>query len=266
MIKLKTALVVAGLTAATTFVAAAPLVEQTKDYQIEDVAYQSELIKPETALGGGVLLVPDWTGINEHARMQARHLAQAGRVVLIVDLYGKAMRPKTDAEAQAASQPMIENRLLARKRMQAALNALKTELPHESSIASVGFSFGALAALELARGGSDIAGTVALWPVLNNPQPQNAASICAPVLVLQGTQDALSPLASVEAFAKEMDAAAKPYTVKLYGGVRHGFTLVNIPAAPGNPLASDPKAAADALLQTDAFLKQVLSNPGGNAR
>jgi dienelactone hydrolase len=261
--KLETALVGASAAVASTLAAASTLAENNKEYQIGNVTYQAEMIRPNGVARGGVLLVPDWTGINEHARMQARHLAQQGHVVMIVDLYGKGVRPKDDAQAQAASDPMINDRALARERMQVALTALKAELPDAAEVASVGFSFGALAALELARGGAAIAGTVALWPVLYNPQPLNAKEIRGPVLILQGTQDRIAPMAAVQAFAEEMDAASRPYRVTLYGGVKHGFTIPNIPDTPSNPLASNPRAAANALGQVDSFLGEVLEHTVG---
>lgn len=256
---IKSTLISATLAAASASSLAAPLTERAKEYSVDAVTYQSVLLKPSKGGQTGVLLVPDWTGINEHARMQARRLAQQGRIVLIVDLYGKGVQTNGDpAKADAASAPLIKDRALATKRMQAALDALRAELPANAKVASVGYSFGALAALELARSGASISGTVAAWPVLANPTPSNTAQIRGPVLVLQGTQDMLAPLSALQTFAAEMDAAGKAYEVALYGGVKHAYTLTGIPNTPDNPLASDPVAAKKTAQQTDLFLALVL--------
>jgi dienelactone hydrolase len=258
---LKSALSTAALAvAASATLAAGPSFKQSfKEYALDATTYQSELFIPNAKPQGGVLLVPDWHGINDHARMQARRLAEQGRVVMIVDLYGKGVRPTTDAlAAEAASTPMIKDRLLAQKRMRAALTALRTELPLNAKVVCMGYSFGALAALELARSGADVAGTVVVWPVLGNPTPENAQKIRGPVLVLQGTQDGFSPLSAVQAFASEMDAANRIYEINLYGAVKHGFTIPGIPNTGENPLASDPAAAAKVARQTDSFLRVLL--------
>ena len=100
--------------------------------------------------------------------------------------------------------------------------------------------------------------TVAAWPVLANPMPANAKRIKGPVLVLQGTQDALAPLQTLQAFAAEMDAAGKAYEVSLFGGVKHGYTIPGIPNTSENLLASDAAAAQKTATQMDAFLNLTL--------
>jgi dienelactone hydrolase len=261
MTDLKSTLIAATLAAAATSTLAADtsFKQSALEYPIDATTYQSELFKPHSQAVGGVLLVPDWTGINDHARFQARRMAELGRIVLVVDLYGKNVRPGDDTKAaDAASSPMINDRQLAQKRMQAALKALRTELPAGAKVVGMGYSFGALAALELARSGADVVGTVVAWPVLGNPTPDSAKKISGPVLVLQGTQDAYSPMPAVQAFAAEMDAASRSYEITLYGGAKHGFTIPGIPNTKENPLASDPAAAAKAAQQTDDFLNRVL--------
>ncbi len=266
MTNMNLTLMTAAFSVATSNTVAAELgfKQSAVEYSIDAKVYQSELFKPNSKSSGGVLLVPDWHGINEHARMQARRLADLGRAVLIVDLYGKGTRPGEDSKAaEAAAAPLIKSRPLTQKRMQAALKALKTELPAGVSVVGMGYSFGALAALELARSGADVAGTVVAWPVLGNPTPENTQKIKGPVLVLQGTQDSFSPLSAVQAFATEMDGANRPYEVILYGGVKHGFTIPGIPNSKENPLASDVAASAKATQQTDDFLNRILSNQRG---
>jgi dienelactone hydrolase len=47
----------------------------------------------------GLVMVPNWKGVNESAVEKAKQLAGDDYVVLVADVYGKGVRPKTDAEA-----------------------------------------------------------------------------------------------------------------------------------------------------------------------
>src|SRR5207253_2895952 len=50
----------------------------------------------------GVLVVHEWWGHNEHARNQARRLAEAGYVGFALDMYGKGKVTTRPQDAQAA--------------------------------------------------------------------------------------------------------------------------------------------------------------------
>ncbi|MFY7865364.1 dienelactone hydrolase family protein [Roseateles sp.] len=245
--------------------AAAAVAESPLEYEIDGKPFSSELVRAASkgSLSSsegvvGVLLTPDWTGINEHARLQARKLAQQGAVVLIVDLYGRGIRPQDDSQAHAASAPLLADRMEVRRRMRAALSALQQQLPAGVPVKALGFSFGAMASLELGRGGAALSGVAVVWPVLHNPDAASARHISGPVLVIQGTRDGFSTLAQVQSFAEEMDAAGRRYEIVLFGGVKHGFTIPGLPNRPDHPLATDP-AASDA---TDIRLLQFLLNKG----
>ena len=47
----------------------------------------------------GLVMVPNWKGVNDSAIEKARLVAGDDYVVLVADVYGKGIRPKTDAEA-----------------------------------------------------------------------------------------------------------------------------------------------------------------------
>ena len=51
----------------------------------------------------GVVMVPDWYGIGDSAITKAKHIAGDDYVVLIADVYGKGVRPKSDDEARATT-------------------------------------------------------------------------------------------------------------------------------------------------------------------
>src|SRR5690348_10392106 len=98
-------------------------------------------------------------------RVSAPHVAfattVAGRVYVrfMGDMYGKDLRPNSDAEAQAAGKPLYGDRAEMRARAVAAFDELKSLAKSKaapidiSRLAAIGFCFGGSSVLDLARNG-----------------------------------------------------------------------------------------------------------------
>jgi dienelactone hydrolase len=112
-----------------------------------------------------------------------------------------------------------------RSRLRAALSAMAA-LPGVSGlpVAAIGYCMGGQAALELARGGAEIAGVVSFHGILQTGKPAAPGRIKARILVCHGDADPLAPRADVLAFWDEMDAAGANWHFHSYAGVKHGFT------------------------------------------
>jgi len=172
-----------------------------------------------------VLVVHEWWGHNEHARNQARRLAQAGYVGFALDMYGKgkvATHPK-DAEAfmtEATRDPAVTT-----ARFNAALEQLKRD-PHvdPDQIAAIGYCFGGGVVLGMARSGADLDAVVTFHGHLSTKTPAEKGRIKARILVLTGADDPMIPPEQVEAFKSEMTAAGAKFEVISYPGARHSFT------------------------------------------
>ena len=90
---------------------------------------------------------------------------------------------------------------------------------------ALGFCFGGSTVLELVRADADVAGVVSLHGGLApGAQSATAASIGAPVLVLNGADDKAVSDADIVAFEKEMDAAKADWQFVDLGGAVHCFT------------------------------------------
>jgi dienelactone hydrolase len=98
-------------------------------------------------------------------------------------------------------------------------------------IAAIGFCFGGLCVLDLARTGIDIQGVVSFHGLLGAPGNTAGNIIKAKVLVLHGNDDPLAPVEQVLAIEKELTAAKADWQLHSYGNTLHAFT---------NPLANDP--------------------------
>ncbi|WP_432740305.1 dienelactone hydrolase family protein [Methylobacter sp. G7] len=179
-----------------------------------------------------VLINHTWAGRDDFVAEKAKKLAALGYVGFAVDMYGKGVLGTSPEENMKLMQPFMADRAMLQQRMKAALAAVRL-MPwvDDSKIAAMGFCFGGLCSLDLARAGADIKGVVSFHGLLAAPEnPQNNA-IKAKILALHGWDDPLVPTEQVLAFEQEMTDAGTDWQLHTYGNTLHGFT---------NPLANDP--------------------------
>lgn len=217
----------AGLAEAGVVVKAVP-------YEIDGQPYEGLLIYDDQVREPrpGLLMVPNWLGVNEASAQKAARAAGDKYVVLMADLYGKAIRPSNPDEAKAAATALRSDRPLMRKRTQAALEVLKRQPGVDTArLGAIGFCFGGGAILELARDGAPLKGFVSFHGNLDTPNPDDARQIKAPLLVLHGADDPAVPQEQVDAFVAEMKAAKVDWQLVSYGGAVHSFTnpQANVP-------------------------------------
>ena len=138
----------------------------------------------------GVLVVPEWWGLNDYARMRADQLAQMGYVAFAVDMYGGGKSTgDRDQAAQLAKQ--VRGTPLMRQRALAGLQVLSAhERVNPRQVAAIGFCFGGTGVLELAYAGADIAGVVSFHGGLTVPSEADQARIKTRILILHGAADA----------------------------------------------------------------------------
>ncbi len=205
---------------------------QVFNYEVAGKAYEGYLVGDTAANSPqpGVLVAHAWGGQGEFEAERARRLAAQGYVALALDVYGAGQRG-SDAESNGAlMQPLLEDRAELLNRLEGSLAALRGEANVDASrCAIIGYCFGGLCALDLARSGADINGAVSLHGLFN--APPETSKITAKVLALHGWADPMAPPESVLEFAKEMTAADADWQLQAYGSTMHSFT---------NPEANDP--------------------------
>ena len=189
-----------------------------------------------------VLINHTWAGRDDFVAEKAKKLAALGYVGFAVDMYGKGVLGSNPEQNMQLMQPFMADRAMLQKRMQAALAAVKL-MPwvDDSKIAAIGFCFGGLCSLDLARTGADIKGVVSFHGLLAAPGNTEGNAVKAKILALHGRDDPLVPLEQRLAFEQEMTEAGADWQLHSYGNTMHGFT---------NPLANDPGFGA--VYQPDA--------------
>ncbi|HPL62163.1 MAG TPA: dienelactone hydrolase family protein [Syntrophales bacterium] len=207
----------------------------------------------------GIIVVHEWWGINDYIKKRAEQMAGLGYVVFAVDIYGKDTRPKDQKEAAEASGRFSKDRELLRRRAGAGLDVLRRSPRADAArIAAVGYCFGGMTVLEMARSGADLAGVVSFHGVLETPRPEDARKIKGSVLVLHGADDPFVPLRQVNAFINEMQKGGVDWQMNIYGGVVHSFTNPASGEDRKKGLAYDEKADRRSWEAMKSFLEEVL--------
>jgi dienelactone hydrolase len=173
-----------------------------------------------------VLIVHDWDGLGSYERSRAEQLAKLGYLAFAVDVYGKGVRPKDVAGASAESGKWYQDNKGLRRRLRLGLEAaLKHPMANSSKVAAIGYCFGGMSVLELARSGAPVKGVVSFHGSLGTADPSQAKNIKGKVLVLHGAADPMVGEDQVKAFEKEMRDARVSYKLVKYPGAVHAFTV-----------------------------------------
>ncbi len=237
------------------------LIENTVTYRDGEVALEAFFAFDDSLPGRrpAVLISHAWGGRDNFVADKARKLAELGYVGFALDMYGKGVLGTSKDENAKLMQPFMEDRAKLQRRMKAALAAVK-QLPgvDDQKIAAMGFCFGGLCVLDLARTEADIKGVVSFHGLLGAPDNTQGNKIKAKVLAMYGYDDPMVPPKQVLAFQEEMTQAGADWQFVTYGHTVHAFT---------NPVANDPdfgtvyKADADrrSWLAMQNFLAEIFS-------
>jgi len=180
----------------------------------------------------GVIVVPAWAGRSEFECDKARKLAVEGYVGFACDLYGKGVLGTSVEENAGLMQPFLDDRALLQGRLGKVLETLRTQSEvDEKNIVAMGFCFGGLCVLDLARTGADIKGVVSFHGMFGAPGNTAGTKIIAKVLALHGHEDPMAPVEAVSELQNELTAAGADWQIHVYGNTMHAFT---------NPQANDP--------------------------
>ena len=235
------------------------MITQEIDYQDGETLLEGFLAYKESGVPKpAVLVAHDWSGRREFACKAAERIAAMGYVGFALDMYGKGIFGRDgDIEGNGAlMSPFASDRAFLRQRINAAAQAMRNLSPVDASrIAAMGFCFGGMCVLELARSGADVKGVISIHGIFAPGNVTNE-TITAKVLCLHGHDDPMVPPEQVLAFEQEMTDAKVDWQLHVYGGTMHAFT---------NPVANNPdfgtvynKTAANRAYQTIAnFLDEI---------
>jgi dienelactone hydrolase len=172
----------------------------------------------------GVLVAHAWGGRTDFEIGRARELAKLGYAGFALDLYGKGVTGSGPEENTKLMTPFLEDRSLLQARMTKALDVLREQAEVDASrTAAIGYCFGGLCVLDLARMGTEIRGVASFHGLFNAPGNTTGTKIKAKVLALHGHEDPMVPPEAVNELEKELTDAGADWQIHVYGNTKHAF-------------------------------------------
>jgi len=211
-----------------------PIQTRAFDYNHEDQPLTGMFAWDDTSSEKrpGILVIHGGAGLDDHAKEQARRFANLGYVAFACDMYGNGV---------AGNRERVMSRIMELRgdtaklcgRASAGIEVLRQHSQVDDRVAAVGFCFGGMAVLELARSGLNLMGAVSVHGTLDSPRKYQSNSIRAKILVCHGALDPHVPMEQVNAFVEEMKLACADWQLIMYGEAMHGFTHQGGPQMPG---------------------------------
>jgi dienelactone hydrolase len=202
----------------------------------------------------GILVVHGGAGLDDHAKGRARCFAEKGFLAFACDMYGQGVAGNRERVMARVTELRNDPAKLCGRAM-AGLEVLASHPLINGCQAAVGYCFGGLTVLELARSGADIAAVISVHGSLTTSQPAQPGAIKAKILVCHGALDPHVPMAHVNGFVEEMNGAQADWQLIVYGRALHGFTHENASGIPG--VAYDALADNRSSAAIDAFFREV---------
>lgn len=206
-------------------IVATPALAEDVSYTIDGetfTGYWAEADEPK----GLVLIIHDWDGMTEYERQRADMLAEMGYNAFALDMFGNDTPTETMDHRIAATGALYKDRDRMRALLQAGVEQAQARSGVDELIVT-GYCFGGAVALEMAR--SDMAdmanGFATFHGGLTTPEGQSWDGDEPPVLVLHGGADTSITMQDVATFATELEEAGTTYTIEVYSGAPHAFTV-----------------------------------------
>jgi dienelactone hydrolase len=172
-----------------------------------------------------VIIFAAFEGRGDFAIDYAKNLAELGFNAFIADMYGDAKVVGTLPEASALFAPFMQDRSLTRRRALLAFDTtIQQKQVDKNKVAAIGFCFGGMCALEVARSGADLKAIVSAHGLLaKSDLPTHPVN--GKLLILHGYADPMVPSTLLPSFAEEMASVGNNnWTFVFFGDAKHSFT------------------------------------------
>ena len=229
------------------------------DYTHDGATFEGYLARPDGVARGLVVVGHAWGGPGDHEREVCDKLAALGCAAFAYDVYGKGQRASEPEACQALMTPLVADRAMLQARLAASIATAQRETGFGADkTVDIGYCFGGLCALDVARAGMDVAGVVSFHGLFM-PADNLAVdkTISAKVLILHGYDDPLAPPEAMTGVMDEMTRAGADWQLIGYGGTAHAFTN-KAAAAPEAGMAFNPASDARSWQALLNFLDEVM--------
>jgi dienelactone hydrolase len=201
------------------------------EYEVLGVAMIGHLAMSSDRDGDrpGVLLMHEGGGQDDNVRERADRLGELGYVAFALDYFGGG-RQHPLAFAQARLGELFDDLSVTRQLALAGYQILVNQTGVDRDrIAAVGFCFGGVMALELARSDVPLRAAIGFHPGFAAVEPAASSAVTASVLMICGADDPVVSADDRARFENEMrNAGVADWRLEVYGGVGHSFTNPDI--------------------------------------
>jgi dienelactone hydrolase len=180
-------------------------------------------------------------------------------VAFACDMYGDDITGDRERKMARIKELSGDPTRLCRRAM-AGIEVLASHPQVDGRMAAVGYCFGGMTVLELARNGTDLAGVISIHGSLKTTRPAQASAVKAKVLVCHGALDPHVPQSHLTAFIDEMNNAGVDWQLIIYGGAMHGFTDKDAAAFKVPGVAYNAAADARSTGAIEGFLRELFGS------
>ena len=203
------------------------------EYGDGNTAFEGMLVWDDSHSGPrpGVLVAHTIRGRTPFEEGKAKDLAELGYVAFAIDVYGSSEIGGDDVASRKNMEALLGDRPGLQARLLLALATMVGQAEvDEDQVAAIGFCFGGLCVLDLARIGAALVGVVSFHGLFTAPGNTEGNIVSASILALHGWDDPMATPDSVLALGKELSALGADWQIHGYGNTQHAFT---------NPAAND---------------------------
>ena len=203
------------------------ILTENKNYYVENINFKGYLAWDDSVskCRPGVLVFPEWWGLNEYIQRRTELVAKLGYIAFGVDMYGDGKTVDNPEEAGSLMNAVLEDKQIIKARVEGAYNVLKEHALSDSErLGAIGYCFGGAMVLNMARMGMDLRAVVSFHGALDSFFKPLPGDVKAKVLVCHGEVDEFISKEAVEQFKSEMDIAGADYEFISYQGAFHGFS------------------------------------------
>lgn len=197
------------------------------DYRDGDLVFEGMLAWDDEAdrPRPGVLVAHTIRGRSQFEESRAVALAEQGYTGFAIDVYGKDAIGSELAACREMMEALRSERAVLQQRLLQALQAMREQPEVDaSSVAAIGYCFGGLCVLDIARTGEPVAGVVSFHGLFDPPGNTADNRVAARVLALHGWDDPLATPEQAVALGEELSSMGADWQLHCYGNVRHAFT------------------------------------------
>jgi dienelactone hydrolase len=225
------------LSLAVMMFAAAPafaaLKHKAVDYKVGDKTFKGYLAWDDAQTGkrAGVVVFPEWWGINDYSKKRADMLAELGYVAFAADPYGDGKSTTNPAESGKWAGALRNDDKEWKARSMAAVKVLQDDDKVDANrLAAIGYCFGGSTCLLLAYNGAPLKAVASFHGGMIDPKYEPAAAIKTKILSLTGADDSGITPDKIQALKSKLESHKVDAKFIVYPGVVHSFTN---PAADG---------------------------------